>query len=66
MMHTETETAIRTGADADDLALAHAVADGDQPAFARLMQRYNQRLYRLARAVLRDEAEALWCCEPDV
>jgi RNA polymerase sigma-70 factor (ECF subfamily) len=42
----------------DDLTLAHRVAGGDRPAFERLMRRYNRRLYRLARASLRDDAEA--------
>jgi RNA polymerase sigma-70 factor (ECF subfamily) len=31
---------------------------GDQLAFRNIMERHNQRLYRVARAVLRDEAEA--------
>ncbi|MBS0580870.1 MAG: RNA polymerase sigma factor [Proteobacteria bacterium] len=42
----------------DDRALARRVADGEHGAFELLMRRYNRRLYRLARAVLRDEAEA--------
>lgn len=43
---------------ADDRALAAAVAAGERNAFVQLMRRYNQRLYRLARATLRDDAEA--------
>jgi RNA polymerase sigma-70 factor (ECF subfamily) len=31
---------------------------GQSAAFAALMRRHNQRLYRLARGVLRDDAEA--------
>jgi RNA polymerase sigma-70 factor (ECF subfamily) len=43
---------------ADDRALARQVASGDRHAFDRLMRRHNRRLYRLARAALRDDAEA--------
>lgn len=43
---------------ADDQALAAAVGAGERDAFAALMRRYNRRLYRLARAILRDDAEA--------
>jgi RNA polymerase sigma-70 factor (ECF subfamily) len=43
---------------ADDAALARRVADGDLAAFEVLMRRYNGRLFRLARATLRDDAEA--------
>ncbi|HEX6363371.1 MAG TPA: RNA polymerase sigma factor [Albitalea sp.] len=42
----------------DDAALAHRVAAGDRLAFQALMRRYNRRLFRLARATLRDDAEA--------
>jgi RNA polymerase sigma-70 factor (ECF subfamily) len=42
----------------EDLALARRVAAGDRDAFVQLMRRHNQRLFRLARATLRDEAEA--------
>nr|WP_245964978.1 RNA polymerase sigma factor [Trinickia dinghuensis] len=34
------------------------MAAGDRSAFVRMMRRYNRRLYRLARATLRDDAEA--------
>jgi RNA polymerase sigma-70 factor, ECF subfamily len=43
---------------ADDALLAQRVAAGDRDAFAHLMRRYNRRLYRLARATLRDDADA--------
>src|SRR5579862_3883031 len=46
-------------ADTSDFALARRVAGGDQHAFELVMRRYNQRLYRLARAMLQDEAEAM-------
>lgn len=42
----------------EDRSLARSVAAGDRAAFERLMRRYNRRLYRLARATLRDDAEA--------
>jgi RNA polymerase sigma-70 factor (ECF subfamily) len=44
--------------EADDGTLAKFVAAGDRAAFEQLMRRYNRRLYRLARATLRDAAEA--------
>ena len=43
---------------ADELSLARRIAGGERAAFEVLMRRYNRRLYRLARALLRDEAEA--------
>lgn len=42
----------------DDSTIARRVAAGDRSAFALIMRRYNRRLYRLARATLRDDAEA--------
>jgi RNA polymerase sigma factor (sigma-70 family) len=42
----------------DDAALVPRIASGDQTAFELLMRRHNRRLYRLARAVLRSDAEA--------
>jgi RNA polymerase sigma factor (sigma-70 family) len=42
----------------DDAALASLAAHGDQDAFARIMRRYNQRLYRLAVSVMGDASEA--------
>ena len=43
---------------ADDRALAAAVGAGERDAFVHLMRRYNRRLYRLARATLRNDADA--------
>src|SRR4051812_7195395 len=34
------------------------VLDGETPLFEVLMRRHNQRLYRVARAIVRDDAEA--------
>jgi RNA polymerase sigma-70 factor (ECF subfamily) len=45
-------------ASGDDAALASRAAQGDQDAFARIMRRYNQRLYRLAVSVMGDASEA--------
>ena len=42
----------------DDRSLAAQVAAGDRAAFELIMRRYNRRLYRLARAVLGNDAEA--------
>jgi RNA polymerase sigma-70 factor (ECF subfamily) len=42
----------------DERSLAARIAGGDRAAFEELMRRYNRRLYRLARASLRDDAEA--------
>lgn len=42
----------------DDAALARRIAAGDQSAFEILMRRYNRPLYRTARSILKDDAEA--------
>jgi RNA polymerase sigma factor (sigma-70 family) len=42
----------------EDEALVRRVVAGDRAAFEQIMRRHNRRLYRLARATLRDEAEA--------
>jgi RNA polymerase sigma factor (sigma-70 family) len=42
----------------DDQALARRVVSGDRSAFELVMRRHNRRLYRLARATLKDDAEA--------
>jgi len=47
-----------TAAASDDLSIVARVSAGDCAAFELLMRRYNRRLYRLARASLRDDAEA--------
>ncbi|HEX7373638.1 MAG TPA: RNA polymerase sigma factor [Steroidobacteraceae bacterium] len=41
-----------------DVMLVRQIVAGDRDAFERLMRRYNRRLYRLARATLRDDTEA--------
>jgi RNA polymerase sigma-70 factor (ECF subfamily) len=42
----------------DDRALVQRIVEGERGGFEALMRRYNRRLFRLARATLRDEAEA--------
>lgn len=41
-----------------DASLTGRIATGDTAAFERLMRRYNGRLYRAARAILKDDADA--------
>jgi RNA polymerase sigma-70 factor, ECF subfamily len=54
-----TEPLPRTGSpDASDAELARRIAGGDQAAFEVLMRRHNRALFRTARAILRDDAEA--------
>jgi RNA polymerase sigma-70 factor, ECF subfamily len=52
--------ALKTGALAslDDAELVRRAVDRDAQAFRIIMQRHNQRLYRIARSVLRNSAEA--------
>lgn len=44
--------------DLPDAELARRVAAGERDAFTLLMRRYNRSLYRAARSILRDDAEA--------
>lgn len=55
MIRTNRPSAAEPG---EDLALAQAVAAGDENAFVRLMRRHNQALFRTARGILRDDQEA--------
>src|SRR4249920_1428096 len=48
----------RNASTAADLDLAKATARGDHGAFETLMRRYNGRLFRIARAILKDDSEA--------
>ena len=41
-----------------DLEIAQRIAAGDRDELELLMRRYNQRLYRTARSILKDDAEA--------
>jgi RNA polymerase sigma-70 factor (ECF subfamily) len=42
----------------DDAQLVRRALERDGDAFATIMQRHNQRLYRIARSVLRNSVEA--------
>ena len=46
------------GKDLPDTEIARRIALGDQDALQLLMRRYNQTLYRTARSILKDDAEA--------
>jgi RNA polymerase sigma-70 factor (ECF subfamily) len=52
-----TDATASTSRDADSTLLARILA-GDNRAFSELMRKYNRRLYRVARSILRDDAEA--------
>ena len=49
--------ALRT-TEPDESTLLALVRSGDRNAFGTLMRRYNQRVFRIARAILADDAEA--------
>jgi RNA polymerase sigma-70 factor (ECF subfamily) len=46
------------GAGLSDADIAEGVGNGDHAAFAALMRRYNRPLYRTARSIVKDDAEA--------
>ena len=47
-----------TWAGTSDEELAGRIRNGESALYEVLMRRYNQRLYRVARAIVRDDAEA--------
>ena len=49
--------------DDTDLGLARRAAAGDTAAFERIMRKNNRTLFRVARAILRDDAEAEDCVQ---
>lgn len=50
---------VKTAAkDLPDFEIAQRIAAGDREELRLLMRRYNQRLYRTARSILKDDAEA--------
>jgi RNA polymerase sigma-70 factor (ECF subfamily) len=51
-------TAAATCAPISDVALASSIVAGEPGAFERLMRQHNRRLFRVARSILRDDAEA--------
>lgn len=54
----QTQLDLTSAAEMTDEAVVAAVLDGHISLFEVLMRRYNQRLYRVVRGILRDEAEA--------
>src|SRR4051794_20233187 len=65
--HPTVRWAVTMDEQARDLGLLHGRSDhelvrlsrtGDGAAFGAIMSRYNRRLYRTARGILRDDAEA--------
>jgi RNA polymerase sigma factor (sigma-70 family) len=55
---TEQIATAASSAAVHDRSMANSIAAGDVSAFECLMRQYNRRLYRLARATLRDRTEA--------
>lgn len=53
-----TEVALRENARSDESDLVRRTLSRDGAAFRTIMERHNRRLYRIARAVLRDDSEA--------
>jgi RNA polymerase sigma-70 factor (ECF subfamily) len=58
MTRASTPLAKPEAAERNDDELIQQVLSGDTPAFELLMRRYNERVYRAARAIVRDEHEA--------
>ncbi len=56
-MQSSTPAAPAAATDDDDTLIGRVLA-GDTAAFEPLMRRYNERVYRAARSIVRDEAEA--------
>lgn len=56
-MPAQLEVLARSSALSDE-DIVSRILDGDTPLFEVLMRRYNQRVYRAARAILRDDREA--------
>jgi RNA polymerase sigma-70 factor (ECF subfamily) len=55
---TRTENATRNSEEISDERVVTRVLGGERDLFEIIMRRYNQRLYRVARSILRNEAEA--------
>ena len=56
-MRTSAAVAVEGGEQSDD-ALIQQVLGGNTAPFELLMRRYNERIYRAARSIVRDEGEA--------
>ena len=57
-MHVVGAPMLERWADLSDERVVELVRQGQTPLFEVLMRRHNERIYRAARAILRDEAEA--------
>lgn len=57
-VHTKKVAAKDTSTETD-VGIVKRVLDGNVDAFEIIMRRYNQRLYRIARSILKDEHEAM-------
>ena len=58
-MLTQTTSAVALGnSDCSDMETIQQVLDGNTAMFELLMRRYNERIYRAARSIVRDEQEA--------
>jgi RNA polymerase sigma-70 factor (ECF subfamily) len=55
---TDASVSALDSAEQTDESIVRAVVDGNTPLFELLMRRYNERLYRTARAITRDDREA--------
>lgn len=56
---TMTSSAVAPGAaEEPDAVLIRQILDGNTPLFELLMRRHNERVYRAARSIVRDDAEA--------
>jgi RNA polymerase sigma-70 factor (ECF subfamily) len=53
-----TATLAQPNGELSDVEIARRIAAGDRDAFRLLMRRHNQKLFRTARSILKDDAEA--------
>src|ERR687897_2796511 len=58
MMNRTSSAVVREDTDQSDAETIRQVLDGNTAMFELLMRRYNERVYRAARAIVRDEQEA--------
>ncbi|MEO6972506.1 MAG: RNA polymerase sigma factor [Rhodoferax sp.] len=57
-MNSTAQKRIEADPDLSDVEIAQRIAAGDKDVLRQLMRRYNQTLYRTARSILKDDAEA--------
>ncbi|MBS0455811.1 MAG: RNA polymerase sigma factor [Proteobacteria bacterium] len=58
MQRSQPRAATPIGKHTPDAELARRAADGEEAAFAAIMRRYNQRMFRTARSILKSDADA--------